>query len=401
MNLRSGYPFWLVKNGLPYDYPKLLQNMKADVVIIGGGISGALMGYYLAKENVNCIIVDTRTIGLGSTCASTSLLQYEIDTPLVKLKDMIGIKKAVRAYQLCAKSIDTLGNIAKEIGFKDFTFKKSLYYAAKQKHLKFLREEFAIRRENGFDVTYLDAGEIKAQFGFEATGAILSAIGAQTNAYAFTHALHQYSISKGVKVFDRTEVVSIKHKQQGVKMQTATGVYIEAGTLVYANGYEAANYIDKKIVKLESTFAVISEHKEDSQPVWSNDVLIWNTNDPYLYMRTTGDGRILVGGRDEAFYDPKRRDKLLPYKTKSLVKDFNTLFPAVKFVPEFSWAGTFGATKDGLPYIGNYKELPNSLFALGFGGNGITFSLIAAEILSDLIKGRDNADAAIFSFNRN
>jgi glycine/D-amino acid oxidase-like deaminating enzyme len=68
--------------------------------------------------------------------------------------------------------------------------------------------------------------------------------------------------------------------------------------------------------------------------------------------------------------------------------------------PEFSWAGTFGSTEDGLPFIGTYKKLPHSLFALGFGGNGITFSVVAAEIIADIIKGRSNKNIPLFSFGR-
>ena len=87
-------------------------------------------------------------------------------------------------------------------------------------------------------------------------------------------------------------------------------------------------------------------------------------------------------------------------KKNLLVKDFKKVFPNIEFKPEFTWTGTFGETEDGLPFIGTYNKLPNSYFALGFGGNGITFSLIAAEIITDLILGKENKDAQIFSFDR-
>ena len=128
--------------------------------------------------------------------------------------------------------------------------------------------------------------------------------------------------------------------------------------------------------------------------------MIWNTADPYLYVSTTYDNRVLVGGRDENFSDPIARDKLLKRKTTQLSNDINKMFPDLDFKSEFSWTGTFGTTKDGLPYIGEYSRLPNSYFALGFGGNGITFSLIAAEMIRDLILGKDNKDGHLFSFDR-
>ena len=183
-------------------------------------------------------------------------------------------------------------------------------------------------------------------------------------------------------------------------MITENGCHIKAKKIIYATGYESINYIKEPIVKLKSTYAIVSEPLSTQKPFWKNDMLIWNTADPYLYIRSTGDNRIFVGGRDENFYSPKKRDVLLGVKTRWLTKDFNKLFPAINFIPEFSWTGTFGSTKDGLPYIGAYKKLKNSYFALGFGGNGITFSLIAAEIILDELLGKKNPDAALFSFLR-
>jgi glycine/D-amino acid oxidase-like deaminating enzyme len=146
MDLVSGYPFWLIKNGLPFQYKHLESDLTTDVVVMGGGISGALVAYYLIKAGVGCVIIDKRAIGLGSTCASTALLQYEIDVPLSKLKKMIGLQNAVRAYKLCEEAISILGEIEKEVGADKFEFKKSLYYAAQKRSVRFLKEEFEIQK---------------------------------------------------------------------------------------------------------------------------------------------------------------------------------------------------------------------------------------------------------------
>lgn len=400
MNLKAGYPFWLIKSGLPYNYPKLLQHIKTDVVIMGGGISGALVAWQLIQQGIDCVVVDARTIGLGSTCASTALLQYEIDTPLCELQHKVGLQNAVRSYDLCRQSITELGDLAKQIGFTEFEYKQSLYYAAYKKDMPFLKKEFAIRKKHGFKVTMLDGAEVKAGFGFNASGAILSKNGAHTNAYMFAHHLLQAAIKKGLKVYDRTNIAAIEHQPKKVLLTTESDHTITAKKMVYATGYEVVKYIDKPIVKLLSTYATISEHIEMERPFWNNDVLIWNTADPYLYMRSTKDGRILIGGRDEDFYSPAKRDKLIVPKAKQLAADFNKLFPELPFTSEFNWTGTFGSTKDGLPFIGSYKPLPNSYFALGFGGNGITFSQVAANIICDLVQDKPNTDAAIFSFDR-
>ncbi len=72
MELTAGYPFSLIQHGLPYQYPTFLKNISSGVVIIGGGISGALSAFYLTEAGIECVLLDGRTIGLGSTCASTS-----------------------------------------------------------------------------------------------------------------------------------------------------------------------------------------------------------------------------------------------------------------------------------------------------------------------------------------
>ncbi|HRN99280.1 MAG TPA: FAD-dependent oxidoreductase, partial [Flavobacterium sp.] len=90
MDLRAGFPLWLVRDGLPFSFPKLNKDLETDVLIIGGGITGALVRHHMAEAGIATVTVDARTIGLGSTCASTSLLQYEIDTPLWKLRELVG-----------------------------------------------------------------------------------------------------------------------------------------------------------------------------------------------------------------------------------------------------------------------------------------------------------------------
>ncbi len=400
MKLSSGYPLSLIKNGLLFSYPKLAKNIKTDVLVLGGGISGALTAHYLVQEGVDCVLIDARTIGLGSTCASTSLLQYEIDVSLHELIKMVGTKAAVRSYKLGVSAILKLEALARKIGVHDFERKQSLYSAAYKKDVSFLREEYAARKKHGFDVRYLDEASVYKQFGFASHGAILSDVAAAIDTYLLTHSLLQFNLNKGLKVYDRTPAISIEHNQRNVQIETPDKFVIRAKKLVYATGYEVVDFISKPIVKLASTYAIASESFNATQKFGKKDAVIWNTAKPYLYMRTTNDNRIIIGGRDEEFFSHLRRDRLIPQKTRQLKTDFEKMFPAIPFKTEFSWAGTFGSTKDGLPYIGAYKKFPNSLFALGFGGNGITFSQVAGEIIASIIKGKKNRDVELFSFER-
>ena len=262
-----------------------------------------------------------------------------------------------------------------------------------------MQDEFTARKNAGFDVELLNKDQLEKEYGLKAEYAILSAQAGTTNAYALTHALLQYSMKKSLQVYDRTFIKRIQYKKNAM-LQTADRRIIKAANIINATGYEVVNFISKGIVDFYCTYALISEQNPEEKKYWKEDTIMWNTDDPYLYMRLTHDNRILVGGRDERFSNAFTRQGLLNRKSKQLEKDLAKAFPHIRLKKEFCWSGTFGKTKDSLPYIGTYKKTPNTYYALGFGGNGITFSVIAAEIIRDMICGQSNADAKLFSFDR-
>ena len=134
MDLKSNEPFWLIKNGLIQSFPSLIENKTCDVLIVGGGITGSLIAHQCIKDGYNTILIDKREIANGSTSATTSMLQYEIDTPLYKLSEMIDDEGAIASYKACSDSIDTIEDIVKQIQAKaGYKRKKSLYFAARKK----------------------------------------------------------------------------------------------------------------------------------------------------------------------------------------------------------------------------------------------------------------------------
>lgn len=401
MDLKSNEPFWLVKNGILESYPSLKASENCDVLIIGGGITGALVAHQMVKDGYDTILIDKREIANGSTSATTSMLQYEIDVPLYELTEMIGEKGAVASYQACSKSIDDLEKITNEIKSQaGFERKKSLYFASKKKDLSWLEKEFEARKSAGFKVRWLDADEIQEKFGLEKTfGGILSDQGASIDAFIFAHELFGYNVKKGLKIFDKTEMKSVKYHKGFNEAITAEGYKIKASKIIYCVGYESKNLIKEDFVQLKSTFAIVSE-REESLPERLNKMLFWNTEEPYIYMRTTDDGRLLIGGGDEDFQNPEKRDALLGKKEKEILRNLKKFLPEHEFYTDFTWAGTFGETKDGLPYIGEHKKFKNSYFVLGFGGNGITFSVTGMEMASAFMKNEKHPMSEYFMFGR-
>ncbi|HMI02577.1 MAG TPA: FAD-binding oxidoreductase [Pedobacter sp.] len=400
MDIRSNEPFWLVKNGIIHSYPSLRNNLECDVLIVGGGITGSLMAQACVEKGYRTVLIDKREIANGSTSATTSMLQYEIDVPLYKLKEMIGEQGAVASYKACRDAIYKLGDLVREIeSVCGFERKESVYFAGSSKDVKWLRKEYEARLTAGFEVKWLDKQAVKSAYGVMAEGAILSADGASIDAFCLTHDLLHFNVKRGLQVFDKTKLEKVKYEKDSVKLETDTGGQIVAKNVIYCTGYETQQMLPDKVVNLKSTYAMISE-KNDQHAEVCKKTLFWNTDSPYLYLRTTEDGRLLVGGEDENFKNAGRRDLRIGRKRDRLIKTLKKYLPEVNFIEDFCWAGTFGETRDGLPYIGRHPKFPHSYFVLGFGGNGITFSVTGMDMVTRMMDGSPDLLSHYFRFGR-
>jgi len=147
MNLYEQHPYWLMKNGIVASYPSLQQDLQLDVAIMGAGISAALTAWHMRNSGLKVAVFDRRHVGMGSTAASTAFLQYEIDTPLTRLKDLVGEANAVKSYELCRKAIYDIGDLCKSLkpAF-DFGIRPSLQYASFKTHTANLLAEYNLRK---------------------------------------------------------------------------------------------------------------------------------------------------------------------------------------------------------------------------------------------------------------
>jgi glycine/D-amino acid oxidase-like deaminating enzyme len=400
MNIRSNEPYWLLRDGLVRSYPSLHENLRCDVAVIGAGITGALMAHALTAAGLSVVVVDRRDVGSGSSSASTAMLQYEIDTPLHKLIPMVGEEIAVGSYRACQDAIKGIGRLSRSIRSQcGFTDKQSLYLGRRRGDVRFLQKEFETRIRHGFDARWLDRDTLRTEFDVDLPAAILTKDAAEISAYRLAHDLLATAVRKGAEVFDHVEIEKTVPHAAGVTLTTDTGSTIEAAHIVYCTGYESQAMLPETVVKLKSTFALVTEPLKQL-PRIMDKTLAWDTATPYLYLRTTDDNRILIGGEDEPFKNAQLRDVLIERKAKKLEKSLHTLLPQLDFVTDFTWAGTFGETKDGLPYIGAHPDYPHSFFALGFGGNGITFSWMAANYIRDALLGKAVPELGWYRFGR-
>src|SRR6186713_2709372 len=180
MDLTSPAPFWLLRNGLGDSPPALRRNARCDVAVIGAGITGALVADAMLAAGLDVVVLDRRQPGEGSTAASTAILQYEIDTHLVDLRERVGRERADAAYRACGEGVRALQRLARALDVDvGFHRRPSVYVAHRAHVVPALRREGHARRALGLDCEVLSRAELQREHGLDAPLALRSASAAE------------------------------------------------------------------------------------------------------------------------------------------------------------------------------------------------------------------------------
>jgi glycine/D-amino acid oxidase-like deaminating enzyme len=395
--LTSGLSLWLDRRKQSkLSVGKALPRIRSEIIVVGTGISGALAADALLSAGFSVLAVDRRNVMTGSTSASTALLEFEIDNPLINLEKKIGKSMAARAWWRSAQSVQALSDRIRDLGIDcDFFPRSSLYLPGDVLGVRDLKREAAARQNLGLRSTFVDRAELEKLSGIQAAGAILSKGNGEVNPVRLVEGIWKNFLKNGGDIVENVEITEVDQTRSFVRLETSEGHAIAAKYAVFCTGYEVLKCAKPRNYKVVSTWVLGTRRQPDK--LWRSKSLIWEAADPYLYMRTTPDGRILAGGEDEPFSSAELRDKMLPKKIAAIAKGAKKIWPHANFEADYAWTGSFGDSPTGLPAIGPIKGLPRCYAVLGFGGNGISYSMLAAQLVSRHIQGIKDPDAGLFA----
>jgi glycine/D-amino acid oxidase-like deaminating enzyme len=394
-DLRTGRSVWQSKQPPRFPRYQITADTQSDVVVIGAGISGAMQADLLSAAGFDVLIVDRRGPVRGSTPASTALLQYEIDQPLVKLTPQIGEDAAIRAWRRSRLAVDSLAARIRSLAIAPIARRDSLYLAGDVLDEDGLAREQDARRRAGLETTFFDAALLQERFGIERSAALLGYDNLEADPVALAAGFLRAAIGRGARLAWPVEIVDLDSKPRSVSLRTREGFRIRCRHLVFATGYELPFGKLPKGHQVLSTWAVATVPQK--RRLWADCCFIWEASDPYLYLRSTRDGRVICGGEDEDFVDEDKRDALVEQKTDAIRRKLGQLLPQLSTEVDYAWTGTFGASETGLPTIGEMPDLRNCWAVMGFGGNGITYSRIGAEIVRAGLTGKGDPDAELYA----
>ena len=396
-DLRGGRSPWFAagKHPLRLDVG---ENLKCDALIVGGGITGSLVAERLTRQGLDVVIVDRELPGRGSTAASTSMLLWEIDRSLAQLAEIYGFERASRAYLASLHAVARLKSLVLQLGVPcEMRDKNSLLLAAGDTGRQ-LREEHDLRARAGLPGDFLDHAMLLDVFGIARAGAIVSPGSADADPMQLARGLLAVAIGRGARIFE-AEAVQFDAAARSVGVLLKNGREIEARSVILATGYVMPDIVHSTVHAVSSSWAIATTPQP--QNIWRDGALIWEDSKDYLYARSTSAGRIIIGGEDsKEDIEPDARDALIPEKSRLLTQKLAALWPTANLDIEFSWSGTFDTTSDGLPLIGPVPNAKGVYAAYGYGGNGITFSFLAAQLIGDLIAGATSPLLGDFALDR-
>ena len=397
-DLRTGTPVWLKTPHITPKSGRLPERSGWDAVVVGAGISGALVAEALSRAGLKLLILDRRAPVRGSTPASTAMIQHEIDVPLSRLIRQTGRARAEGAWLRSVRAVGDLVDLTRRLRIDcDMQPKRALYLAGDDMGARGLKTEVEARHAAGIECAYLEPAELRARFGIDRTAAIVSDASASANPAQLATGMLSAAVRRGAVIAHGVEVTDMAELPGGVALATADGCVITAGHAVFCTGYEFLPCMESPSHKITSTWALASRPRLP-RPDWLDDFLVWEASDPYLYFRSTPQGRLIVGGEDEDSPDRNDDPALLATKAATIAEKLRDLTGIEIGTPAYVWGAPFGNTTDGLPIIDRVPGHDRCLAVMGFGGNGITFSMIAAQIVAAAIAGKPDPDAGLFAF---
>lgn len=403
--LRVGQPLWLADSArVQRRYPVLSGEHDTTVAIVGGGMTGALVAHAFASAGVSTTVLEAAVVGRGSTAASSALLLKDPDLDLTQLTSRYGIRRSRRMWELSHQSVDQLTALLTRLHIRcDLSARDAVHYATTAEAAKRLRQECALRVRSGFDAEWLRPAQLRGLTGIAGHGAILSTGNAQFDPYRACVGVLRAAAAAGARVFERSEVRRIESAHNRVRIRTRHGT-LRADRVIIATGYATAQFRPLAgRFRMYRTYVLVTEPIGRSQrdDVGLSDVMLWDTERPYHYARWTPKHRLLLGGEDRLVRPRQRSRQQFTTASRDLRAYFEARFPALAPLrTSFAWKGLFAMTADSFPFIGPHRRYPRHWFALGYGGNGMTFSALAARLLLERWQGVKSPDHALFEFAR-
>ena len=366
------------------DYPRFQGQRAADVVIVGGGLTGCATAYACAMAGLKTVVVEAQRLGQGSAGRSAGLLLPDPGPAFRDVAQAHGLRAARRVFESGGKGASEGAALLRRLkvtgGVDAF---ESLVVAFRGDEKK-LQREFAARQEAGLDARWLPQAQVRKLTALDASAAMRLHEVFGVDPYRASVALARAAVRRGAKIFERSPMTKVQVGSKKVDVLLADGL-IRADRVIVTTGLATPEFKPlQRHFKQRETYVVLSEVMPPAmrKQLGRRDATLADLRAPHHRIRWTSDDRVLISGADQDQSAARTRDAVLVQRTGQLMYELLTMYPAISGLqPEYGWDLSYGETADGLMYIGPHRNYPRHLFALGGGGDSITGAFVAARLL--------------------
>lgn len=401
INYVKGKPFFSdVEEKIP-QFKYLNKNIDCDVLIIGGGINGAIANYYFSHDNIDTVLIEKNRLGYTSTACATSLLEYQLDDHAEDLTDCLSNLDVLNSYRIGLSALSDIEKIIEKHGNTcHYSKRDTLLYTLKKSEVAMLEKEYEFRKNNGLNVKFLTKENNNFPFEFEA-GLLAKDKGAEFNPYLFTKLLLANCNKDCSRIYENTEAIKIENKpDEKLEVTCRYGIKILCNKVIASTGYNTTLFTKNKLCNKFVTYSIVTNQIENFS--WQDKTMLQDNSDPYHYIRFSHDNRLVIGGEDTPFKNDFINEKKSQKKYDKLLKYTKQLLPQIaeNLEIDYAFSGAFSATKNNLGVFGSSVENPSVWYCLGYGANGIINCIYGAQLLVKKYHNQNDEFEDLFSAQR-
>lgn len=394
MKLYKGTPYFCFTSPNLKQYPYQTKDITTDVLIVGGGICGAILNYYLSQK-YDVALIEKGRIGQNCTSIATAILEYQLDDFYEDLKSELDKQEIIQIYKMGQNSIKKLEKfIKKHNNLCNFAKRPSFLFSQNAQDNNKIKREYNLRKNYGFSCKLYTRTNNPFPFPI-ASGIYDKNGGAELNPYLFCKQLIENSQNQ-TKIFENTSFESFMQKDDKFIVETSYYHKIYANKIVFCTGFDMELFQDENMMQRFVTYSIVTNPQK--KLIWKNNATIHDNQNPYHYLRKLPDDRLIFGGEDVCFKKSNFFKQKCEKKYQNLLMSLKSLFSNqnLDIKIDYQFCGAFGTTDNNLGLIGE-TDMQNIYLFLSCGANGIINALSGVDIIEQLFNCSTHPLAHLFS----
>jgi len=364
-------------------YPSFRGQLTADVVVIGGGLTGCTAAHVFANAGLKTILVDAGRLASGSTAGSIGALIPQPDAWFRTVEAAAGLRVARAAWKASRRSALEFSSALSRLNIKcDLTPQPLVINARAAPDVDRLRREQAARKAAGLDAPWLSGAATAAETGTDSAGAIRLSDGFVFDPVRAALGLAASAAAKGAAIFEKSAVRRTRFTRKHADVILTTGTVRTQNVFVATGGPGALFSQLRRHVREQAGYVVVTDTLPAAvrREVGRRGSVVTEASDVAPWLRWMSEDRVLFAGGLSAAPGTRQRDKAVVRHTADLMYELSVRHPAISGLPAaWGWTIPVVSTPDGLPWIGSHRNYPFHFFAMAFGWHGDGLAWFAAK----------------------